>query len=106
MAKYLIQAQYSVDGAKGLLKEGGTARQAAVEKLIGSIGGKVESFYYALGKTDLFVIVDAPDNVSAASASLTVNATGAASVTVTVLMSAADMDVATKKSPMYRAPGQ
>ena len=51
---------------KGLLKDGGTGRRAAVEKLFGSVGGKVEAFYYAFGDTDLFIVADVPDNVSAA----------------------------------------
>ena len=33
MAKYLIKASYGVEGTKGLLKEGGTARRAMAENL-------------------------------------------------------------------------
>jgi uncharacterized protein with GYD domain len=106
MPKYLVEANYVGDGLKGLLKEGGSSRRAAVEKLFASVGGKVEAFYYAFGATDLFVIADLPDNVSAASLSLTVNAVGAATARVTVLLTAEEVDQATKKSPAYRAPGQ
>jgi len=67
MAKYLVQANYVGDGVAGLMKEGGSKRRAAVEKLFGAVGGKVvggkvEAFYYAFGDTDLFVIGDLPDN--------------------------------------------
>lgn len=106
MPKYLVQANYVGDGIKGLMKEGGTARRAAVEKMLGSMGGKLESYYYAFGGTDLFVIADLPDHVSAAALSLTVNASGAATSRVTVLLTPAEVDAATKKSPSYRAPGQ
>ena len=41
MPKYLIQANYVGEGIKGLLKDGGTGRRAAVEKLFGSVGGKM-----------------------------------------------------------------
>ena len=68
MPKYLVQANYVGEGIKGLLKDGGTGRRAAVEKLFGSVGGKVEAFYYAFGDTDLFVIADLPDNVTASGA--------------------------------------
>ena len=44
MPKYLIKANYIGDGIKGLLKEGGSSRRAAVEKLIKSGGGKLETF--------------------------------------------------------------
>ena len=106
MPKYLVQANYVGEGLKGLLKEGGSSRRAAVEKLFGSLGGKVESFYYAFGDTDLFVIADVPDNVTAAALSLTVNAAGAATSRVTVLLTPEEIDAAGKKSPTYRPPGQ
>jgi len=106
MPKYLIQANYVGEGLKGLLKEGGSSRRAAIEKLFESVGGKVEAFYYAFGDTDLFIVADVPDNVSAAALSLTVNATGAATTKVTVLLTAEEMDAAAKKTPNYRAPGQ
>jgi uncharacterized protein with GYD domain len=106
MPKYLVQANYVGEGLKGLLKEGGSSRRAAVEKLFGSVGGKVEAFYYAFGDTDLFVIADVPDNVSAAALSLTVNASGAAAAKITVLLTAEEIDAAAKKAVSYRAPGQ
>jgi uncharacterized protein with GYD domain len=106
MPKYLIQANYVGEGLKGLLKEGGSSRRAAVEKLFGSVGGRIETFYYAFGDTDLFIIADVPDNVSAAALSLTVNAAGAATAKVTVLLTAEEIDAAAKKTPTYRPPGQ
>lgn len=106
MAKYLIQANYVGDGLKGLLKEGGSARRAAVNELLGSVGGKVESFYYAFGDTDAFMIADVPDNVSAAALSLTVRATGVVNVKATVLLTPEEVDAAAKKTVKYRAPGR
>ncbi len=106
MPKYLVQANYAGDGVKGLLKEGGTGRRAAVEKLLGSVGGKLESIYFAFGATDAFIIADLPDNVTAAALSLTVNASGAASSRITVLLTPEEVDAATKMSPSYRAPGR
>ena len=105
MAKYLIQANYVGEGLKGLLREGGSSRRDAVDKLLASVGGRVESFYFAFGDTDAYVIVDMPDNVSAAAVALTVAASGAVSLKTTVLMTPAEVDQAAKKSPAYRAPG-
>ena len=79
MPKYLVQASYTTEGTKGLLKDGGTKRRAAVEALMKELGGKVEAFYFAFGDTDAFVIIDAPDNITVAAVSLAVNASGAAS---------------------------
>jgi uncharacterized protein with GYD domain len=106
MAKYLIQANYVGEGLKGLLKEGGSSRRAAVEKLFESVGGKVEAFFYAFGDTDVFIIADLSDNVGAAALSLTVNASGAATSKVTVLLTVEEIDKAAKKTVRYRAPGQ
>jgi uncharacterized protein with GYD domain len=103
--KFLTQASYTAEGVKGLVKEGGSGRKAAVEKAIGALGGKVEAFYFALGATDAFVVVDAPDTVSAVALSLAVNATGAVRTSMTPLVSVEEMDVACKKSVGYRAPG-
>ena len=106
MPKYLIQANYVGEGAKGLLKEGGTGRRTAVEKAVKSLGGTVEALYYAFGEADAYVIMEFPDNASMAAFALTVNASGAVSVKTTVLMTPEEVDEATKKTPSYRPPGE
>jgi uncharacterized protein with GYD domain len=105
VAKFLIEANYVGEGLKGLLKDGGTSRRDAVDKLLTSVGGKVESFYYAFGDADAYVVVDVPDNVTAAAVALTVAASGAVTLKTIVLMTPEEVDQATKKSPAYRAPG-
>ncbi len=106
MAKFLIEANYTAEGAKGLVKDGASARRAAVEKAIAGLGGRLEAFYYAFGRTDLFVIADLPDNASAAAMALTVAQSGLASTTTTVLLTVDDIDAATRKSVSYRPPGR
>ena len=105
LAKYLIEANYVGEGIKGLLKDGGTVRRATVEKLVKSLGGTIEAFYYALGETDLYVIVDLPDHASVTALALTVTATGTVTLKTTVLLTPQDIDAASKKTPSYRAPG-
>jgi uncharacterized protein with GYD domain len=106
MPKYLAHASYTTEGLKGLLKDGGSKRREAVEQLAKGVGGTVEAFYYAFGDDDLFVIMDVPDNVSATTMSLVVNASGAVNAKVTVLITPEEVDQATKKSLDYIAPGQ
>jgi uncharacterized protein with GYD domain len=106
MPKYLAHASYTVEGLKGLLKDGGTKRREAVEQLAKGLGGTVEAFYYAFGDDDLFVIFDLPDNVSATIGSMVVNASGAAKIKMTVLLTPEEVDEATKKSVDYIPPGQ
>lgn len=107
MPKYWFQTSYTPEGAKGLLKEGGTRRRAAVEQLIKSVGGKLEAFYFALGESDVFLLVDAPDNASVIAVSLTTAAAGVVTnLRTSVLLTPEDMDQATKQSVSYRPPGQ
>jgi uncharacterized protein with GYD domain len=105
MAKFLITASYNADGAKGLMKEGGSSRRAAVQKALEGVGGKLEVFYYAFGQDDAYVIVDVPDTASIIAVSLAVNASGVVRVNTTPLVSVEDVDAAAKKSIGYRAPG-
>jgi uncharacterized protein with GYD domain len=105
MPKYLVKANYTPDATKAILANGGTQRAQAVGQLIESLGGKLESFNFAFGSTDVYAVLELPDNVSAAAASMTVNASGLATSEVVVLLSPEEIDAATKLTPQYRAPG-
>ena len=104
MAKYLIQASYQSEAAKAILEEGGTSRRTAATKLIKSLGGKVEAMYFSFGDHDAILIADLPDNVTAAAASLAVNASGLVSARTTVLLTPEEIDQATQKGGTYRPP--
>ena len=105
MGKYLFRASYSSAGAAGVLKEGGSSRAKAVEALAASVGGTIEAMYWSFGADDFFVIVDLPDSHAAAALSLTVGASGAASVTTAELLTAADVDDIAARRVTYRPPG-
>ena len=106
MAKYLFEARYTAEGAKGVAREGGTGRRSAIAKMMEGLGGKLETFYYAFGDVDVYIIVDVPDSVSAAAAALAINQGGGATVKTVVLISPEDMDKAGKKAVDYRPPGR
>ena len=105
MPKFLVKASYNAEGARGLLKEGGTGRRAAVQKLIEGSGGKVEAFYFAYGECDAYVLVDFPEATTGVAVSLAVNASGLVHVSLVPLITPEELDAATKKSVTYRAPG-
>ena len=105
MPKFLVKASYSTAGAKGVQSGGGTARRDAVAKMAEGLGGSVESFYFAFGSTDAFVILDLPSNESAAAASIAVNTSGGATSEVVVLLTPEEIDSASKLSVDYRPPG-
>jgi uncharacterized protein with GYD domain len=107
MPKYLIQASYTAEGTRGLLKGGGgTARRTAVQQMAQGLEGKLEAFYYAFGEDDAYVILDMPDNVSMAATALAVSAAGAATVKTTVLLTPEEIDQAARKTVHYRPAGQ
>ncbi len=106
MSKYLLQVNYTAEGAKGLKKEGGSARRSAAQKLAESLGGRIESMYYAFGDTDAYCICEAPDHASMAAVTLALAASGAITGRTTVLLTPEEMDQAAHKSPVYRPPGQ
>jgi uncharacterized protein with GYD domain len=105
MPKFMIKASYAAEGVRGLIKEGGTGRRAAVQKVIEGIGGKLEAFYFAYGDADAYVIADVPDAATGIAVSLAVNASGAVRVSTIPLITPEEMDAASKKSISYRAPG-
>jgi uncharacterized protein with GYD domain len=105
MARYLWKVSYSAEGAKGLLAEGGTARRAVVQKLAKAVGGKLETFYFALGEDDAYVIVEVPEVTDVAAISLAVAASGAVRVQSVQLLTPAELDEAAKKTLPYRPPG-
>ena len=105
MPKYLFKVSYSSEGARGIAKEGGTSRRDTIGKLAQNTGGTMESFYFAFGEDDAYVICDLADNATAASVALAVNSSGAAQVTTVVLMTPEELDEATRKSVDYRPPG-
>ena len=106
MPKYLIQASYSAEGLEGLLAEGGTSRRVAVEQFVQELGGKLEAYYFAFGENDVYAIVDLPNNVEAATFTMTIGSCGAARLNTTVLISPEEMDQAAKTPTTYRAPGR
>jgi uncharacterized protein with GYD domain len=106
MAKYMIKASYSTEGVKGVMKGGGSARVEAVEKAIASVNGSVESFYFAFGGDDVYVTVDAPDNVAAAAMAAAVGSSGSlARYETVVLLTADEIDDAMKMAVSYAPPG-
>ena len=105
MARYLWKVSYSTEGAKGLLAEGGSSRRATVAKLIEAAGGTMESFDYALGEDDAYVVAELPDVLDVAAVSLTVAAAGGARIKTTQLLTPEEIDAAAKRNVQYRAPG-
>ena len=104
MTRFLFEASYTVEGVKGLRRQGGSGRREAVARAAHSLGGRLEHFYFGFGDHDAFAVADLPDNESAAAFSLAVSEAGGASVRTVVLLTPEELDAAGKRSVEYRPP--
>ena len=105
MPKYLIQADFTTDRVKGILKDGGSKRKTAVKILMKELGGNLEGFYYSFGESDVVTIVDVPDNVTVAALSMAIAASGRLTLKTTPLLDPTEIDQATKKTVKFSPPG-
>jgi uncharacterized protein with GYD domain len=106
MSKYLIKASYSPEGMKGVMARGGSARVDAIEKLVAGVGGSMESFHFAFGSDDVYIVVDAPSHEAMAAVAGTVTSTGVLSSYETVVLLTADqIDAAANLTVDYAPPG-
>jgi uncharacterized protein with GYD domain len=105
MPNYLIEASYTTEGVKGVADKGGTARREAVQQLIAASGGKMESFYFAFGDADVYVIAELPSDEAAAGLALSINRSGSTKIRTVVLLTPEQVDAAANMAPEYRPPG-
>jgi uncharacterized protein with GYD domain len=106
MAHYMFQASFNAEAWSKMVREPQN-REQAIRPVIEKLGGKLVGYWFAFGEADAVVIVQMPDNVSAAAASLAATAGGAIkSLKTTVLMSVDESMQAMRKAGAagYRAP--
>ena len=103
MPKYLAKASYSREGLQVLIDEGGSARRDAIAGAISSVGGTVESLYFAFGEDDLYVVFDVPERTLATGLGMKIAAAGVISWSTTALLTPEEVDQASKVSVDYRA---
>ena len=107
MAKFMIKVSYSAKGIKGVMAEGAASRIDTIRGLIASVGGTMESFHFAFGGTDVYVIADIPDTATVVALAATIGSSDAISAYETVvLVDPADIDAAASITVGYRAPGE
>jgi uncharacterized protein with GYD domain len=105
MSKYLFEAKYTPEGVRGLKEAGASSRAKAINDMASALGGSLESFYFAFGDVDAYVVVDLPNDEAAAAAAFTVGASAATKVKTIKLLSLDEADAAIDRSVDYRPPG-
>ena len=107
MASYLVQCSYTQEALKALIAAP-EDRTAVVAKAVKSLGGKLIGSWLSFGDFDVTLIMEMPDNVSAAAMALAAAAGGSLkSIKTTPLMSTEDGKAALKKaaSTSYKPVG-
>ena len=105
MPKYLVTAKYTLDGLKGVKEKGAKSRADAVGDMVKGMGGTMESFYFAVGDADVYVVADLPDDESAAAIAFTVSAAGGATTSTVKLLTVEQADAALGLTVGYTPPG-
>jgi uncharacterized protein with GYD domain len=68
------------------------------------LGGRLETFDFALGGDDVYAIADLPDQRTATAVSLAVNASGMVSLRTVTLVTPEEMDAAGQVHANYQPP--
>jgi uncharacterized protein with GYD domain len=78
MPLFLASIKFSAASTKAVVEKPHDRRPAA-RAALEAAGCTLKDYYFALGPTDVIVIYEAPDAITAASVSMTLGASGAAS---------------------------
>jgi uncharacterized protein with GYD domain len=105
MPKYMYKVSYTQQGLAGLMSQGADARVAQIGKIVEANGGNLETFYFAFGETDAYVINDLPNDTSAAALALAVTNSGTGSVETVKLLTPGEVDEARGMQTGYVPPG-
>jgi uncharacterized protein with GYD domain len=74
MASYIVLVNYTEQGIRNVKET--TKRADAVRELAKKFGATVREFYWTMGKYDLVVIFEAPDDAAMTALSLTIASAG------------------------------
>jgi uncharacterized protein with GYD domain len=105
MPKYMISANYTAQGMEGIRSAGAKSRIDAVSTMLEAMGGRLESFHFAFGDTDVFAIAEVPDDEAAAAVAIAINASGAVNIRTTKLLTVEQIDEALRRTVNYQPPG-
>ena len=107
MPLYMTQFSYTPEAWAALLRSP-TDRSEALGRLAEQLGGKLVSLYYAFGDYDGVIVIEAPDDVTAAAVVLAAVSPGhVKAVKTTRLLTVEEAMEAMRKAggATYRAPG-
>jgi uncharacterized protein with GYD domain len=103
--KVMLLGTYTPAALKGLMD--GSDRRAAVDAMLGKVGGTVQELFFTRGEHDVVVIAEFPDGTSLVGASLALKASGAfqSASYLEVLDMPAVIEAAKKVASLYKPAG-
>ena len=107
MPLYLMRFSYTPEAWSRLIKQPEDRRDVA-RAVVEQLGGKLHGFWYGFGEHDGYVLIEAPDNVSAAAFSVGIAAGGSlrSAETTPLLTVEETIEMLEKaRSLPYRSPG-
>jgi len=107
MPFYLMRFSYTPEAWARLIKQPEDRRTVA-RSVVETLGGKLHGFWYSFGEHDGYVLIEAPDNVSAAAFTVGISAGGSlrGAETAVLLTVEETLDMLKKAQGLpYRAPG-
>jgi len=110
MTFYLIQAKVSQDTMRALVDRP-EDRLLTTTRFVRSVGGRLHNYFFSFGDFDIVLLLELPDNVSAASLAMTLAASGSVTeIETTVLFTMSEAIAAMEKAGdamgIYVAPGR
>ena len=109
MPKYLALFSYS-DSAMAAMIENPADREPAVQRVLESVGARLETMYWMFGAHDGMAVVEAPDSLTMAAISAAIRSTGTVHSETHELFSTADvrhiLETARHAQASFTRPGQ
>ena len=107
MPMYLTRFSYTPETWDRLIKKPEDRREVA-RAIVEKLGGKLHGFWYGFGDQDGFVLIEAPNNVSAAAFSVGIAAGGSLRSAETIVLLTVEETIEMLKKAQdlsYRPPG-
>ena len=102
---FLVKATYTAAGLKGLQAEGGSRRAEVIRALVENAGGEMTGMYYALDGSDVYVLCELPDLMTAASLTIAIRTSGGLELHTSPLLTLEEIDQAVRIPVAYQPPG-
>jgi uncharacterized protein with GYD domain len=105
LGTYIATGAYTPDGTAGLFKTGAVRRSEQLAAVAEGLGGRLVGMYFGLGQTDTFIILEFPDDITAAALAKTVNASGTGHCNMERILTPSELDQAFGIDTNFVKPG-